>query len=238
MLAICSAVSTVWQAGGLKQSYHTSYLWYGMLWLLRKYSLCCVGSNFDKMLFSNRALVVAVLVTLAERWGVFASNRTDFVVSAYLPEWRYSGVDWSLVSQGVSHLILFSVEILPSGSIGALDRIPSPPNLKEALSAAASNGCRVMLCVGGNGRSDGFPAMVARKELRVRFLKELLALLDKLELHGVDYNWCGCLARRTFHSLCIPNVSCCLGSTPVMIFAPAMLQMMLLKWIMTVWGCC
>ncbi len=153
------------------------------------------GSNLEKMLFSNCArriaLVVAVLVT-AERWCVFASNRTDgFVVSAYLPEWRYSGVDWSLVSKGVSHLILFSVEILPSGSIGALDRIPSPPNLKEALSAAATNGCRVMLCVGGNGRSDGFPAMVARKELRVRFLKELLALLDKLELHGVDYNWCG-----------------------------------------------
>lgn len=89
----------------------------------------------------------------------------------------------------MSHLILFSVEILPSGSIGALDRIPSPMNLRAARSAAAKNGCRLMLCVGGNGRSAGFPSMVARKELRARFVKELVVLLDELGLHGVDYNW-------------------------------------------------
>jgi GH18 family chitinase len=135
-------------------------------------------------------VVAAVLALLANQPSVSATNRTDFVVSAYLPEWRYSGVDWSLVSQGVSHLILFSVEILPSGSIGALDRIPSPQNLQEARSAALKNGCRIMLCVGGNGRSAGYPIMVASKELRARFLKDLLALLDRLELHGVDYNWC------------------------------------------------
>lgn len=176
-------------------------------------------------------VLAAVIVTLANPRAAGASNRSDFIVSAYLPEWRYSGVDWSLVSQGVSHLILFSVEILPSGSIGALDRIPSPQNLKEARSAAAENGCRLMLCVGGNGRSAGFPIMVARKELRARFLKELIALLDKLELQGVDYNWCehACRSRRCF--------SRCAGSTLVMIFAPAMLQMMLLKQIIADLGC-
>lgn len=135
-------------------------------------------------------VVAAVLVLLADPCALSASNSTDFIVSAYLPEWRYSGVDWSLVTQGVSHLILFSVEILPSGSIGALDRIPSPHNLQQARSAAERNGCRIMLCVGGNGRSAGFPVIVARQELRARFVKELVALLDKLQLHGVDYNWC------------------------------------------------
>ncbi len=54
-----------------------------------------------------------------------------------------------------------------------------------------------MLCVGGNGRSAGFPIMVARPELRARFLKELVALLDRLQLQGVDYNWCAALARDT-----------------------------------------
>jgi hypothetical protein len=136
-------------------------------------------------------VAAVVLALLTHHTSVMATNTSGFVVSAYLPEWRYSGVDWSLVSQGVSHLILFSVEILPSGSIGALDRIPSQQNLQEALSAASKNGCRILLCVGGNGRSAGFPVMVARKELRARFLKELVALLDKLKLHGVDYNWCG-----------------------------------------------
>ena len=136
-------------------------------------------------------VAAAVLALMTHHSSVMATNTSGFVVSAYLPEWRYSGVDWSLVSQGVSHLILFSVEILPSGSIGALDRIPSQQNLQEARSAALKNGCRIMLCVGGNGRSAGFPIMVARKELRARFLKELVALLDQLKLHGVDYNWCG-----------------------------------------------
>jgi chitinase len=133
-------------------------------------------------------LLSAVLVVLAECVAA-STNRSDFIVSAYLPEWRYSGVDWTLVSQGVSHLILFSLEILPSGSLGALDRIPSPDNLLEARAAAAKHGCRIMICVGGNGRSAGFAAMVARKELRARFLKELVSLLDELQLHGVDYNW-------------------------------------------------
>jgi hypothetical protein len=142
--------------------------------------------SLTSVLVTAAALALALLVSQP---SVNATNMTEFVVSAYLPEWRYSGVDWSLVSKGVSHLILFSVEILPSGSIGALDRIPSPQNLQEARSAALKNGCRIMLCVGGNGRSAGFPIMVARKELRARFLKDLVALLDQLELHGVDYNW-------------------------------------------------
>ena len=72
------------------------------------------------------ALAAAALASFPHQCAASAPNRTDFIVSAYLPEWRYSGVDWSLVTRGVSHLILFSVEILPSGFIGALDRIPSP----------------------------------------------------------------------------------------------------------------
>jgi GH18 family chitinase len=137
-------------------------------------------------------LVVAFLfiIVSTQSCTVSASNRTDFIVSAYLPEWRYSGVDWSLVTRGVSHLILFSVEVTPTASIGALDRIPSQQNLMEARSAAAKNGCRIMLCVGGNGRSAGFPVMVASRARRTRFLNELTALLDHLQLHGVDYNWC------------------------------------------------
>jgi hypothetical protein len=168
-------------------------------------------------------VVAAVLALLARQPSVSATNRTDFVVSAYLPEWRYSGVDWSLVSQGVSHLILFSVEILPSGSIGALDRIPSPQNLQEARSAALKNGCRLMLCVGGNGRSAGYPIMVASKKLRARFLKDLLTLLDRLQLHGVDYNWCVPRVARRLH------VSTFSGSTRAMIFALVTLQMTLSK---------
>ena len=41
----------------------------------------------------------------------------DFAVLAYLPEWRYEGANWDTICQHVSHLILFSLEIAPSGAL-------------------------------------------------------------------------------------------------------------------------
>ena len=46
-----------------------------------------------------------------------------------------------------------------------------------------------MICFGGNGRSNGFSAMVRSERSRKAFLKNLSLLLDKYEFDGVDYNW-------------------------------------------------
>jgi hypothetical protein len=46
-----------------------------------------------------------------------------------------------------------------------------------------------LICFGGNGRSDGFSAMVRRKNARAAFVENLLALCAKHRFDGVDLNW-------------------------------------------------
>ena len=112
-----------------------------------------------------------------------------FAVAAYLPEWRYDGANWESISKHVTHLILFSLEPTPSGEITALERLPRPALLKRARKATAAEGAKLLLCFGGNGRSSGFGPMSRSPKARKAFVANLVALLDKWKLDGVDYNW-------------------------------------------------
>ena len=77
----------------------------------------------------------------------------NFSVAAYLPEWRYEGAHWADIASVVTHLILFSIEVTPTGALAALDRLPRAELLQEARAARDASGSRLLLCVGGNGRS-------------------------------------------------------------------------------------
>lgn len=91
--------------------------------------------------------------------------------------------------QYTTHLILFSLEIGPGGEPAALDRIPRAELLAQAREAATRHGTALLICFGGNGRSDGFSPMVRNKAHRAAFIRNLLALCAKYEFDGVDYNW-------------------------------------------------
>lgn len=121
--------------------------------------------------------------------GVCRSAQAEFIVAAYLPEWRFDGANWEVISKHVTHLILFSLEPTPDGDITALDRLPRPALLKRARKATKKEGAKLLLCFGGNGRSAGFSAMTRRPKARRRFIERMVALLDKWDLDGVDYNW-------------------------------------------------
>ena len=110
-------------------------------------------------------------------------------VVGYLPEWRYEGANWEVISAHTTHLILFSLEISTQGHITALDRMPRPALLAEARAAADRHGTKLLICFGGNGRSQGFSAMSRSPSARRRFVGQLRTLLDAHELDGVDYNW-------------------------------------------------
>lgn len=71
----------------------------------------------------------------------------------------------------------------------ALDRLPRPALMEEARAASTKHNVALLICFGGNGRSAGFAPMVASKSARRRFVKELLALMDRYEFDGVDFNW-------------------------------------------------
>eukprot|EP00008_Paramoeba_atlantica_P003966 CAMPEP_0201492214 /NCGR_PEP_ID=MMETSP0151_2-20130828/32218_1 /ASSEMBLY_ACC=CAM_ASM_000257 /TAXON_ID=200890 /ORGANISM="Paramoeba atlantica, Strain 621/1 / CCAP 1560/9" /LENGTH=320 /DNA_ID=CAMNT_0047878899 /DNA_START=8 /DNA_END=970 /DNA_ORIENTATION=- len=93
------------------------------------------------------------------------------------------------MTEHLTHLILFSLEVGNDGSIVALDRLPSSSNLEELTEFAQKHGTKVLICFGGNGRSNSFPSMVREKKARLNFLLKLSSMIEALGLDGVDYNW-------------------------------------------------
>eukprot|EP00943_MAST-04B_sp_MAST-4B-sp1_P004674 g4674.t1 len=67
-----------------------------------------------------------------------------------------------------------------------MDRFPN----KEILDRARSlkNEVKLYICFGGNGRSNGFKLVLDENKRKV-FLKELISLVEKYDLDGIDYNW-------------------------------------------------
>lgn len=55
--------------------------------------------------------------------------------------------------------------------------------------SATEHNTALLICFGGNGRSQGFSRMVASSTARKKFLQNLVRLMDKHALDGVDYNW-------------------------------------------------
>lgn len=132
-----------------------------------------------------RSIALVLMLTLR----AVSTSEPQFIVAAYLPEWRYEGANWEVIMKSVTHLILFSLEISADGAISALDRIPRPMLLNEARAAAIKNNAELLICFGGNGRSEGFRSMVRSALKRQRFIKALVKLCIEYEFNGVDYNW-------------------------------------------------
>ena len=120
---------------------------------------------------------------------LFTVADAAFSVAAYLPEWRYEGANWDVIASKTSHIILFSLEPSAQGDIIHTDRIPRKELMDEARTARDKHSAKLLMCFGGNGRSAGFPAMVASSASRARFIDELIKLLEVQQLDGVDLNW-------------------------------------------------
>lgn len=113
------------------------------------------------------------------------------VAVGYLPEWRLPGADYVQYARHLTHLIFFSVEPTPAGGLTAVDRLPSKTDIAEAREAAKREGAnlKLLVCLGGNGRSAGFSGATARKRTRRKLVSNVAKLVSDLALDGVDYNW-------------------------------------------------
>lgn len=132
-------------------------------------------------MLSSAAVLTSVLAAMA------ATPKME--VAAYLPEWRYEGANWVDISSTVTQLILFSLEVQPTGRLAAHDRLPRKELMHQAREATKASGTKLLVCIGGNGRSAGFTAAVAKKDRRERFVQSLVELCDKYDLDGIDLNW-------------------------------------------------
>lgn len=113
-------------------------------------------------------------------------------VVGYLPEYRMSKTfAWMKVGKILTDLVLFSLEPGAQGEFSPLGL--SPVYFKQAKKArqhAREKGLtmRLLVCVGGEGRSAGFKQMFNASQTRQNFIKDLTHYLVKHDLDGVDYD--------------------------------------------------
>ena len=133
-------------------------------------------------------LVLATIFGCALGVHLVAAQQADedFRIAGYLPEYRVDAMDPSQIA-GLTDLIAFSVSPRSDGSLNTKNW----PNRKldKAQALAAKAKARLLLAVGGWGRSKGFPAMAGNAPSRQRFVKELSAFCQTNCFKGVVYDW-------------------------------------------------
>ena len=133
------------------------------------------------------ALMASCLaVTAAANPAPVAEGAGPFRVVGYLPDYRASDFD-PVAARGVTDLVLFSAEPTSSGGLD-LSRLKGMPWAK-LRDFKTSEKARLILCVGGWGRSDRFAEVAASPEKRSAFARDAArACLDK-GLDGIDLDW-------------------------------------------------
>ena len=133
-----------------------------------------------------------------------ASEHKQQVIVGYVPEYR-TGIDWNFYSQYVTDLILFSVEPLPDGDLkpyfpiddeGPDSTLITAHRARNATIGSShlpldmqSTGIRLLLCVGGAGRSSNFPVVTSTKLKRLHFINNLIDTIKLRNLQGIDFDW-------------------------------------------------
>jgi hypothetical protein len=115
-----------------------------------------------------RPVALPLLLLLLAAGAIAASPRPAVV--GYLPEWRFNAFSYNSTCQHLTHLIFFSVEPLPNGSLTGLDRLPGAEALASAYAGRRLFGTKLLLSLGGNGRSSGFSAAARDKATRKRLV--------------------------------------------------------------------
>jgi len=133
-----------------------------------------------------RATAISCGLVLAVAFLTAKEPAKVFRIAGYLPEYRVNGITPESVD-GLTDLIVFSVS--PEAD-GALDTSVWPKRkLEKAKKLADSAKARLLVAVGGWGRSGGFPTMTENSKARERFVRELDAFCQVNGFKGVVYDW-------------------------------------------------
>jgi GH18 family chitinase len=111
----------------------------------------------------------------------------EFRIAGYLPEYRLPGFDLELMARGVTDLLLFSAEPTADGGLN-LDRLAPEhwPRLREFKTRAR---VRLVLSLGGWGRSTHFAAVAGDAVRRRTFVSTVIRTCLAERLDGVDLDW-------------------------------------------------
>lgn len=113
-------------------------------------------------------------------------NRREFRVAAYFPDYRAEVFDEAAASR-LTDLIVFSVEPTASGAIdlGRLSRIP----WERLRTFKTQHRVRIILCVGGWGKSKTFASVATSAEKRKAFAKSAVKICLNERFDGIDIDW-------------------------------------------------
>ena len=127
-----------------------------------------------------------LLVVLAWLPATARGVEPQFAVVGYLPEYRVESIDAERL-RAVTDLVYFG--LVPSAD----GELPSPPVKPDVLRKLhefkRAADCRLLICVGGAGRSAGFARLATNDAARRRFINSLLAACRSHGFDGVDYDW-------------------------------------------------
>jgi len=106
--------------------------------------------------------------------------------SGYLPEYRFY-IDVTSASQHLTDLILFSAKPTSGGMV---TYFVTDENIQAGVAARAANpNLKLIMSVGGGGRSDNFMVVASDAGKRQKFTATLGKMVAKYELDGLDMDW-------------------------------------------------
>lgn len=114
----------------------------------------------------------------------------NFKVVAYYPSWVENGLS-KLRFDTITHVnYAFAIP----NSDGSLRPLENPSLAKKIIKKAHQNGAKVLLAVGGwsyNGTplESTFKSATATKAKRAKFVKSIIAMMDKYGFDGIDMDW-------------------------------------------------
>lgn len=109
-----------------------------------------------------------------------------FRIVGYLPEYRIDTIDPAIAAK-VTDIVVFSAETTEDGSIRP-GRWRGEA-LRKVRGMKEKNGVRLLISVGGWGRSRNFPAVAASPDARKHFADELVRFCEENHFDGVDIDW-------------------------------------------------
>jgi GH18 family chitinase len=105
----------------------------------------------------------------------------------YLPDYRISNVSAKQLGKHYTDIVLYSVEATKSGGIDSRWLSDSDYRVVKRLKDAGVQ--RVLICIGGGGRSGRLDAATNDRPSRARLVRELQTLCLERGFDGVDFDW-------------------------------------------------
>jgi len=127
-----------------------------------------------------------ILLLLNAAFTAVAEEPKEFRVVGYVPTWTQDNVSDASLAQ-LTDVVMFSAQVTADGAFP-----PNPVSDNELAwyqDAQKKHGFRLHLCVGGWGRSAGFPLMAPDATKRAEFIGGIVKYCRENGIRGIDYDW-------------------------------------------------